>query len=222
MTRRSISTSPATASGSRLSGAHHSDRSGSGTSPAPLVHRTTLTSRRRQPGLRRHRQESSTAPRLRPHQARPHTRIHHDPPDPHPPSRLPPLSRRLLPPLRHGELPRRPVRPTRRRPPHLLADRRSGRTSLRTPRRTSCPMARSPLPLHRQLRRYAPHRNPRPHLNRAGLLRLRPLAARWSPLQPLALAHRNRAGVLNPAAPGARLARRGDRPRHALDDARHA
>ena len=32
------------------------------------------------------------------------------------------------------------------------------------PRRPGCPLARSPLPLHRQLRSHAPHRNPQPHL----------------------------------------------------------
>ena len=150
-----------------------------------ILHLPTVAGR--QPDLRRHREELVAAWRLR---LRPNGRIagrdrrssHSDSP-----SRLPAFSRGLLPPLRHGELPRRNVRAGRCRPAYLLAGKRTGWPPLRPSRGAGCIVARRALPLHRELRCCAAHRDTGAHDYRAGILRVRALAGSGDGLQPLAV-----------------------------------
>ena len=92
-----------------------------------------------------------------------------------------------------------------------LAGRLFGR-----PRRAGCALARGAVPFHRQLRRHRPLRNPGACHHCAGVLRLRPMAGRGPRIQPLALDHLRRAGLLHPAAPGTGPLRRSSSLRDAL------
>ena len=122
--------------------------------PAPLVHPRLSRSRWRPPRLRRHRQKLDAPRHLRQNPRRPHR------PHPHPPARLSPLPRPMLPPLRPGALQRRHVRAGRYRPRHLPPHRRPRPPHLDPARRLVGTLARRPLPFHCQLRRHA--RSPKP------------------------------------------------------------
>ena len=172
--------------------------------------------RRGQPGIRRDRQDVAATWSLRPDRSRPNPRLHPDTPHPLPSARLPPLSGRLLPALRHGRLPRRAECAGCRRSHHLLAGQRAGRTPLRPSRTAAGPVDCGAVSVHRELRRHGPAGDAGICLDRAGLLRLCALAGRRPGHQPLAVDGCRRAGLLHSAAAGTGPAGRSDSAGNAL------
>ena len=195
-----------------------------GLAPAPLVHQPRLPRRRRQPDLRRHRQELAllhgvygfTQQSLTPGPSR----------SAQPSSACP--ATRSFSPSASASSAWRTTAPscTSRSPLDLLTcwlvaalagrlfGRRAALPPCGSPRSAPLPPTTSP----------APHRDPRAHLSRWPSTPSSRWQSSWKreaiALQPLALAHRRRPRLLHPAPPGAGPARRRHPPRDALGSAR--